>query len=155
MRTFVASVVLLGLAVTATVQAQGQSALRLSDEQVRRLVVLALNNIGHARCANNQPCAAATAEEKSNPPIAADEVRLAFNRGALSGAGQHCGLDWQSRNFAPMMRYWRATMKKNERQAALLGLLHGIAQDMAKPDGQTVCTTRARENVDRLLAFRP
>jgi len=143
-------------AFTIAAQAQGtrpQSS--LSDDAVRRVLSLALDNISRARCDNMQPCAPATAEEKANPPLELAEARLVIQRGVLSAMAQHCGLDWQKQNFAPMMAYWRQNMKKNERQMALIGLLHGIMQGMAKPDGQTTCTAEMRENVTRQLAFRP
>ena len=32
-----------------------------------------------------------------------------MHRGILSAAGEHCGLDWQARNFTPMVAYCAAT----------------------------------------------
>jgi len=34
----------------------------------------------------------------------------------------------------PMMAHWRHQEHKDERQMALIGLLHGIVQGMAKPN---------------------
>jgi hypothetical protein len=127
------------------------------DAAVRKVLMLALDNIHRGRCEGAQPCAPATAEEKANPPITIDEARLIIRRGALSAAAEHCGLDWRATNFAPMMAYWRSTMSKNERQMALIALVHGIMQGISK---QTVtergpCTDQDRRNLDSSLSFRP
>jgi hypothetical protein len=127
------------------------------DAAVRKVLMLALDNIHRGRCEGSQPCTPATAEEKANPPITIDEARLVIRRGVLSAAAEHCGLDWQRKNFEPMMTYWRHTMKKNERQMALIGLTHGIMQGLSK---QTVaqrgpCTDQDRGNLDSSLSFRP
>ena len=117
--------------------------------------MLALDNMTRARCENMQPCAAATAEERANPPLTIAEAGTVMHRGVLSATGEHCGLDWQGRNFNPMMSYWRHKMKKNERQLAIISLLHGIMQGMVKPNSQMVCTAQMRENLDRRLSFQP
>lgn len=124
------------------------------DEQVQKLLMLALDHISRGLCENKKPCAPATAEEKANPPITIAEARVVIRRGVLSAAGQHCGLDWRQRNYLPMMAYWRQQAKKNERQMALIGLLHGIMQGMGKPDPKLVCTADMRANLDRQLSFR-
>jgi len=137
--------------LTTRIEAQGA----LNEEQVRRVLMLALDNITKAPCANAQPCAAATADERANPPLTLAEARVIITRGVLSAAGEHCGLDWQGRNFLPMMEYWRNQMKKTERQLVLAGLVHGIMQSMPNPDAQTKCSEQMRENVDRRLSFQP
>jgi hypothetical protein len=126
----------------------------LSDDGVQKILMLALDNIGRARCENNKPCAAATAEERAKPPITIEEARLFMRRGVLSGMAEPCKLDWQKRNFLPMMTYWRDTMKKTERQMALIGLVHGIIQGMMKPGAQA-CPLQMREKLDGLLTFTP
>ncbi|MCC6889312.1 MAG: hypothetical protein IT536_12325 [Hyphomicrobiales bacterium] len=127
----------------------------LGDKQVRKLVNLALDHIGSGLCEQNKRCAPASAEERINPPITIAEARLVIHRGVLSGAAEHCGLDWQGRNFMPMMSHWRHKMKKNERQMALIGMLHGIMKGIGRPDAKLACTAHMRETVDRQLAFRP
>jgi hypothetical protein len=56
-----------------------------------------------------------------------------------------------------MMTYWRSTMRKNERQMALIGLMHGIVQGSSE---RTVaekgpCSDQDRRNLDANLSFRP
>jgi len=126
-----------------------------NDEIVRKVLMVALDNIGRARCANNKPCAPATAEEKANPPITMAEARIVIHRGSLSGAAEVCGLDWAKRNFEPMMTYWRHTAKKNERQMALIGIMHGITQEFGRAGFKSGCTKELREGVDRQLTFKP
>jgi hypothetical protein len=149
-----AAVLLLTLLTTGAL-AQGSGPLSFSDDQVQRMLSLALDNIGRARCDNSQPCSAATAAEKESPPITIAEARVIMHRGILSAAGEHCGLDWQARNFTPMMAYWRRDMKKTERQMALVGMLHGIMQGMAKPTGRAPCSPSERQNLEQVLPFKP
>jgi hypothetical protein len=118
--------------------------------------MLALDNIGRGRCDNKlTPCAPATAEEKANPPITTAEARIVFHRGMLSGAAEACGLDWTKRNYLPMMTYWRHTVKKNERQMALIGIMHGITLEFSKAGLKSGCIKELRERVDRELTFKP
>jgi hypothetical protein len=129
----------------------------LDDAAVRKVLMLALDNFHRGRCEGSQPCTPATAEEKAHPPISIAEARLIIRRGALSAAAEHCGLDWPATNFEPMMAYWRSTMRKNERQMALIALVHGIMQGISK---QTVaergpCTDQDRRNLHSSLSFRP
>jgi len=147
-------IVLIGAIVLASAPThRANAAAALSDEQVHKLLTLALDNVSRGLCEGKTRCAPATAEERENPPVTIAEARIVILRGALSAAAEHCGLDWQGRNFVPMMTYWRQNMKKNERQMAVIGLLHGIMQGMGKPN--RACTADMRENVDRQLTFQP
>jgi hypothetical protein len=107
----------------------------MSDEQVTRVLMLALDNIARGLCENSQPCAPATAEERAKPPITIPEARSIIARGVLSSAGKECGLDWQRRNFQPMMAHWRHTMKKNARQMTVVGApaRHHARNDRGQP----------------------
>ena len=155
MRTHFAITALICLALTVAAHAQpNRMPSSLSDDQVRRVLVLALDNISRARC-DNSPCAPATAEEKANPPLTLAEARAIMQRGVLSAAAQYCGLDWGKQNFEPMMAHWRRDLKKNERQMALIGLVHGVMQGMTKFDSQAACSAEMRDNIGRQLAFRP
>ena len=127
---------------------------RLTDEQVARVRMLALDNISRALC-GAAPCAPASATEQASPPLTLDETRRVMARGMISEAGEQCGLDWRMSNFLPMMTYWRHIMKKDERQLALIGLVHGIAQGFARSDTAMVCTPQMRESIARQLTFEP
>jgi hypothetical protein len=78
-----------------------------------------------------------------------------MRRGILSGAAERCGLDWQRRNFVPMMAHWRNDMKKTERQMALVALLHGVMQGIVTSGPDKACPTSMRENLEAGLSFRP
>jgi hypothetical protein len=82
------------LICSANAHAEGAAGTPAGDDTaVRRVIMLALDNIHRGRCEDSQPCAPATAEEKANPPITIAEARLIIRRGLLSAAADHCGLD--------------------------------------------------------------
>ncbi|MBP6547238.1 MAG: hypothetical protein KA220_11005 [Phenylobacterium sp.] len=102
------------------------------------------------------PCTAATPAELANPPVSDAEAQVIYQRGVYSGVSEHCGLDWQSRNYVPMMGYWRGGAHKNVRQMALIGAIHGIAQGMAKTAMGRIgpCSAELKADMDRRLDFR-
>lgn len=128
----------------------------ISDEEVRRALSLGVENFQRLKCDGNRFCSPATPEEKASPPLSLAEARAIMQRGALSGLAEHCRLDWQQRNFGPMMDYWRTTMKKTERQMALVGFLHGVVQQAlySSVAARGACGDRLRRLVDASLAFR-
>jgi hypothetical protein len=123
------------------------------DEAVRNLIRLALSSIQLSRCEADRPCAAASDEELKNPPITVHEARAVVTRGTISGFAELCNFDWRKENFFPMMAYWRRTQKKTERQMALIGIIHGLAQSVAK-DRKT-CTDQMKRLVEARIAFQP
>ncbi|GGC55439.1 hypothetical protein [Chelatococcus reniformis] len=129
MRRLSAAALGLGAALVAST-ASGQSPLdkHVSDGAVKAALNLALTNISRAKCEDLKPCAAPTADEKAHPPISIAEARAAMKAGIVSGIAEHCGLDWHRRTFVPMMVYHRKAVQMNERQMALMGLLHGMQQ---------------------------
>jgi hypothetical protein len=153
--------ILAGFLVTVhapTACAQGAPALgQFSDDQVRRILMLALDNIQRGICENNQPCAPTTEAERQNPPITIPEARAIMQRGVVSGAAMHCDMDWGRRNFEPMMAHWRHTMKKNSRQMVTVGFLHGIMQGIAGPQNNAAknCPDQLRQNLELMLTFKP
>jgi hypothetical protein len=151
MRAVLALVLTLG---AAAAYGQGSRPLSLDDDFVRRILAQALDNIPRLRCENAQPCAPASAAEKANPPITIAEARAIMNRGILSGAAERCGLDWQRRNFVPMMTYWRNDMKKTERQMALVALLHGVMQGIVNSGAEKACPESMRQNLEQGLSFQ-
>ncbi len=157
MRRLALLVLLSVLALPGGLRAQAPVPPLLSDEQVTRLLMLALDNIHKAQCRETQPCAPTTAEEKAKPPITPAEAHWVIQRGALTGAAMHCGLDWQKRNFAPMMAYWREKARKNDRQIALISLLHGIVQGITQPNASAPphCPEDVRRGVEARLTFNP
>ena len=127
------------------------------DAHVIRVMTLALDNIQRARCGNNAPCSAATDEERRHPPLSIVEGRSIMRRGVISGIAEHCGLDWRGRNYLPMMAYLRRSAKKNERQMALVSLVHGIMQGQIENAvaKQGPCSDQMRQSIDVQLTFKP
>ena len=116
-------------------------------EPHRQLLMIALDNLGRARCEGGQPCAPATVEERATPPITDDQARAVVEAGSISVVAEHCGLDWQRRNFEPLMKHHRERLRMSERQLALVSLLHGITMGVV---GETVRRTPPRtEGVNR------
>ncbi|MFC4174684.1 hypothetical protein ACFOYU_21965 [Microvirga sp. GCM10011540] len=97
-----------------------------SDERVQELLELALRFISRARCENDQPCKPATEQEMRTPPVAMSHAREAVRTGFLSAVAEKCGLDYGEKFFLPMMSHFRRSVGLNERQLAILGLMHGI-----------------------------
>ena len=123
----------LTIAVAVTLLTAGHSVLAQTaappapkQELHRAFLTLAIDNIDKAMCGQGQFCAPATAAERANPPLTDEQARGIVSAGVISVTAEHCGLDWQRRNFGPLLRHHRETLKLNERQLALVGLLHGI-----------------------------
>jgi hypothetical protein len=56
------------------------------------------------------------------------------------------------------MAYWRNEKKKNDRQLALIGLIHGIMQEQIVKSFMTkggACPDEIRKDVDAKLDFKP
>ncbi|HMN51972.1 MAG: hypothetical protein KF794_04040 [Xanthobacteraceae bacterium] len=144
------------LIVFAARPAFAQSTPPVSDELVKRIQQVALSALPRAICEDRKPCAPATEEEKKNPPLTVEETRRVMSRAVFSAFGQHCNADWQRRNFLPMMRYWRDTVKKNERQMALIALIHGIMQEQAAKAfaAKEPCSDELKKRIEAQLDFK-
>jgi hypothetical protein len=92
----------------------------------------------------------------AQPPITLEEARSVVRRGFVSGLARACEFDWQSRSYLPMMAYWRRSQGKDERQMALIGTLHGIAQGQAyRALSQQPCSAETRRLLEAQLQKRP
>lgn len=116
---------------------------------------LALDNIHSARCGADR-CAPATEEEKKNLPLSLTETSQVFGRAIFSGGASACGIDWNKRNYEPMMAYWRAK-KKTERQLALISVIHGIVMQQieTKFAGAEGCPPEMKKDVEAKINFKP
>jgi hypothetical protein len=121
-------------------------------EPHRKLLVIALDNLARARCERGQPCAPATAEERATPPITDDPARVVVEAGSISVIAEHCGLDWQRRNFEPLMKHHRERLRMSERQLALVSLLHGIAMGLVGESvRRTPCSPELKVSTEKRL----
>ena len=75
-----------------------------------------------------------------------------MRRAIMSAMAKTCGFDWKSRNFLPMMEFMRTVMKKNERQMALIGVIHTIIFELPVAEE---CDAKMRAEVEKELTFKP
>lgn len=126
------------------------------EEFMQKVLQTALDNIGNARCGADR-CAAATDAEKKNPPLTLSETSQIVGRGIFSGGASYCGMDWEKRNYLPMMAYWRNEKKKNERQLALIAMIHGMMfeQFLADFASKGKCPDEIKKDLEKRLDFKP
>jgi len=144
----VAAVSALALVAEAEVSAQPGPP-EIPDEVVRRMLVLGLQNIQRGLCGGLNGCAPATPQEFQLPPITLGMARVAMLAGTQSAVARWCGLDADRRSIAPTMRLVRQKFKLDERQVALIAIIHGIqqgivAEQIKAKGGECDATTRSR-----------
>jgi hypothetical protein len=154
MRTIVALFILLAAASSAVAQAPDAQP-KNREEFMQKILQLALENVQTARC-GNEACKPATDAEKKNPPLSLTETSQIVGRGIFSGGAQFCGLDWQKRNFEPMMTYWRTERKKNERQLAVISIIHGIMQEQIRKTfaEKGTCPPEIKKDLETKIDFK-
>ncbi|WP_022698199.1 hypothetical protein [Euryhalocaulis caribicus] len=139
------------VAITTPVSAQQNT-----DQQLLSLAVdyrsMVLENMDKLMCGETA-CAPATREELRNPPVPDEVAAFVVSRGMTSGVGEICGLDWQARNFLPMMAYFRRDMGWPNRRMAILGALHGLGQAIPANNGVS-CTDDTKQAIDASLDFQ-
>ena len=147
-RVVIAAVVALGAAGVASAQVESKPWLGVRS--------VALQNMPKLVC-GTAPCAPATAEELANPPVSDAEAQLVYQRGVYSGVSEHCGLDWQARNHAPLMAWARDAQRKGVRELALIGAIHDLARGMARTAITRAgpCSAELKADMERQLDFRP
>lgn len=126
-----------------------------SEAQIRGQIDIALQYIQHVLCENDKPCEPATPAEIAKPPLTVEEGSLIIKRAILNGAAKFCHLEWVEAGFAPMMKHWRSH-GKNERQMALIGILHGMAQSQTEAMlAGRACSDETRRDVQAQLSTFP
>jgi len=137
----------LSLAVASVASAQ-EAPQTIPDSVVERMVRLGLANIHRAACDGFNSCEPATPEELEYPPITVDQARTALMTGTRTALAHWCGLDADRRSVAPMNRHLRKVLRFNNRQVALMAVIHGIQQgaiaEQLKAQGACDGPTRAR-----------
>jgi hypothetical protein len=153
MRILIVAAVLLGSIAGAVAQAELDNTQK--DEIAKQTLALAMANIDKAVC-GDKPCAAATPEELKDPPVTLAETREVIGRAILSGFAQHCGVEWQVRNYQPMMNYWRLKQKKNDRQLAVIALVHGliVTQTTRSIAEKGACPDRVKQELNGRIEFK-
>jgi hypothetical protein len=138
----------LAIVISAEVAAQPGPP-EIPDEVARRMIALGLQNIHRGLCGGLSGCAPATPEEYQLPPITLGHARIAILAGTQSAVARWCGLDADRRSIAPTMRLVRQKFKLDERQVALIAIIHGIQQGMVVEQlnakgGECDAATRSR-----------
>lgn len=151
---FAARVLMLGLGQLVALEVLAQPApLQIPDAVVRQMLELGLQNIQRALCQGLDTCAPATPEEFANPPISMQHARVAVMAGTRTALAVWCGLDADRRSVAPMTRQLRQVFRFNERQAALMAVIHGIQQSIVAEQLKTggACDEATRSKLDAQL----
>jgi hypothetical protein len=136
-------------AVARAAEVAGQLAPpEIPDATVRKMIELGLQNIHRGLCGGLDGCAPATPEEFRLPPITLGQARVAMLVGTQSAVARWCGLDADRRSIAPTMRLLRQKFKLDERQVALIAIIHGIQQSIVaeqlKSRGECDAATRSK-----------
>ena len=150
------TVLIFAFAVVLATTAQAQDMLPPPKSRALAWSIMsdALDNISQAECDKGRRCAPTTPEEKANPPLSLSEADFAIRRAILSEMANACGLDWKSRSFIPMMQFARDKLRKNDRQLAIIGVIHEIIFDMPKRE-KIDCNAKMRAEVEQKLSQMP
>ena len=145
---------MLGLGLTLALGASAQpSPPSIPDEVVRKMLELGLQNIQRALCDGFNQCAPATPAEFENPPLSFDQARAAIFVGGRSAFVRWCGFDADRRSVLPFMQQLRQSKLYNERQLALIAIIHGIQQSVTAEQLKVkgVCDATMRSKLDAQL----
>ena len=147
-------IVLLAMTFAVTAKAQDVFPPPKSKAFAGSVLRDALSRITEAECGKSRPCAPATAQEKQNPPLTLAEADFVMRRAILSKMAALCDLDWKARNLQPMMAYMRDSRRMNERQLALVGIIHKTMFELPVSDPSS-CDSKMRAEAESMLDFRP
>jgi hypothetical protein len=127
-----------------------------TDEQVRPFIDDALKKIHTVNCEKDIPCAAATPEEFTNPPISIEEGRAAIGHGGASAMAVWCGLDG-NRALLPMIGYGKHHEKMTDRNLMLMTIIHGsfAGFQIKTLKSQGDCPEGLRNSLDNELVKLP
>jgi len=147
-----ASLLGLGLIVAFGAAAQPNPP-AIPDAVVRKMIELGLKNIHRALCDGFNQCTPATPAEFEKPPIAIEHARVAVATGARSAFARWCGFDADRRSVMPLMRQLRQGRQFNERQVALMAVIHGIQQSITTEQLKATgtCDEATRRKIDGQL----
>lgn len=138
----------MSLAAAFGAMAQQQAPPPIPDPVVRKMIELGLRNIDKAVCDGFNACAAATEAELKDPPISVGEARAVLLVGGRSAIAHWCGLDAERRSVLPLLTQLRRSKRFNERQLALMAVIHGIQQSIVveqlKAKGECDADTRSK-----------
>lgn len=123
----------------------------LLDESVATMLQRVLNDLGNARCGEEQ-CKPATEAEKADPPVTIEQARQAMKVGLSAGVAQFCALDWKNRIFLPFMGYHQHKSKMEPRQLSIMAMLFATMQGFILESyrkHEKSCSDQMRENLEK------
>jgi hypothetical protein len=125
----------------------------IPESVVRKMLELGLQNIQRALCDGFNQCAPATPAELENPPLSVDQARAAIFVGGRSAFVRWCGFDADRRSVLPFMQQLRQSKLYNERQLALIAIIHGIQQSITEEQlkAKGTCDEATRSKLDAQL----
>lgn len=148
-------IVVLCLGPLVAVPASAQPGPNAIPEQVvQKLIELGLRNIHRAICDGFNQCTPATEDEIKNPPISVDQARVAIFVGTRSAFAGWCGFNADKRSVLPLLRQLRQGKQFNERQLALMAVIHGIQQNITAEQLKAkggACDEEMRKRLDTQL----
>ncbi len=130
--------------------AQGlRTAPQFSANDAKGAIRQALRMLPKVNCGGKR-CAPPTPEEFATPPVRIEDARLALRTGVKSAQLAWCGLEWETRTHAFMMRIFAQKYGSNVRAMALLRMIHAIQQGRVYTNLQVLktCTPRMRAELD-------
>lgn len=145
---------MLGLGLMAASGAMGQTRPPpVPDDVVRKMVELGLKNIHRALCDGFNQCTPATPAEFENPPVSLDQARAAIAVGGRSAFALWCGFDADRRSVLPFLGQLRRSKQYNERQVALMAVIHGVQQSITSEQlkARGECDASMRGRIDSQL----
>jgi hypothetical protein len=148
------AIAVLGLGLTLALGTSAQPGPpSIPDGVVRKMIELGLQNIQRALCDGFNQCAPATPAEFENPPLSVDQARAAIFVGGRSAFVRWCGFDADRRSVLPFMQQLRQSKLYNERQLALIAIIHGIQQSITAEQLKVkgTCDEATRSKLDAQL----
>jgi len=148
------AIAVLGLGLTLALGTSAQPGSQsIPEPVVRKMLELGLQNIQRALCDGFNQCAPATPAEFENPPLSVDQARAAIFVGSRSALVRWCGFDADRRSVLPFMRQLRQSKLYNERQLALIAIIHGIQQSITAEQlkAKGTCDEAMRSMLDAQL----
>jgi hypothetical protein len=144
----------LPVAILVAIDAAAQQAPPfVSDEMAQKMLQLGLKNIERAVCDGFNTCAPATPQELQYPPITLEQARAAVMVGTRTALASWCGFDGDQRSALPMMQQLRQKARLNNRQLALIAVIHGIQSSIVSEQlkARGDCDATTRRNLDAQL----
>lgn len=128
----------------------GEAIPHFTGRDAESAIQQALASLPNMRCGKD-PCARATPEEFAEPPVSADDARIALITGARSARLRWCGLEWKDRAFTLMMQGFQQRGVHSIRVLAILQLIHTaqFAKDYGNLQVLKTCSPETKTALDQ------